>query len=246
MRLALLADIHSNLAALEAVMEQVERLGVDRTVCLGDIVGYNAEPRECIELVRRMDIVVAGNHDRETLSGLSKPGTNATAQFIQHWTRAKLGPSEIDYLERLPNRFIDDDFVAVHGCYLNDIHTFGYVTSTMLEANLKAVRQRGFPPIAFCGHTHVAICGWLEGEHCQEPKAQGQVCWPARADVVLINPGSVGQPRESDPRAAFAVVDLEARTVDFHRVEYDIQRTVSAITRAGLPPSLGERLRAGR
>lgn len=248
MRLAVLSDIHSNIAALEAVAEVIDRLSPDEIICLGDIVGYNAQPSECVRLIQNLTpLVIAGNHDRDIISGMALQGTNKAAHLVQDWTRQHLNDEELTYLASLPSHCVQPEYVAAHGCYLNTTYVNGYVTSTMLEENLHAICERAtWPRLAFCGHTHVPMCGWLEGTGCIEPRSPQSVRWPASAQVVLINPGSVGQPRDLDPRASFALVDTQAHTLEIHRVPYDIDRTIEAIQQANLPVELGERLRIGR
>jgi predicted phosphodiesterase len=249
MRLALLADVHANLEALEAVLDAVARAEVDRVVCLGDLVGYNAHPVECIGRVRAAaTVVVAGNHDRDTVAEEPALGTSPDAREAQRWTRRCLGPDEISYLRGLPNRHVEPGaFVAVHGCYLNDKHVSGYVTSTMLERNLEAVAARAdWPKLALCGHTHAPLAGWLEGDRLVETRLSEPAAWPAEARVVLVNPGSVGQPRDGDPRASYGVVDLEARRVVVERVDYDVDKAARAVVSAGLPEVFARRLLEGR
>lgn len=249
MRLGLLGDIHGNLHAFEAVLDEVARLRVDRTVCLGDLVGYNAFPSQCISLARtRCERIVMGNHDREV--GAEEPtiGTSSSARAAQLWTREQLSPDELQWLSALPNKDVEEGrYIAVHGCYLNDFHVNGYVTQTMLKANLVAVaRHEGWPKLAFCGHTHVPMLASLQWGEPRSHAAVGEVELPLGSDAILINPGAVGQPRDGDPRAAFAVVDLEVGMVEFHRVAYDVAAAAAAVNAAGLPPALSERLFEGR
>lgn len=248
MRLGVIADVHANLAALEAVLEDCQSQAVDRLVCLGDLVGYHAEPGACVERVlAAAHVIVAGNHDVECARGLSLAGTHSVARQVQDWTREQLGGRSLAALAGLPNLVREPGLVAAHGCFLNDVHYTGYVTSTMLPYNLQAVAAReDWGPLALCGHTHVPLLGWLDAEGCQEPRFEGEVRWPATAQAVLLNPGSVGQPRDGDTRAAYAVVDLAERRARLRRVPYDIERTLSALRAAGLPESLGERLKEGR
>ncbi len=253
MRVAVLADIHANLPALTAVLRSIEKRGADRVVCLGDLVGYNAQPRECLDMLGgSTDWIVAGNHDREALevssSPSERPSNTSDARRALAWTQTQLQEGDRRFLDLLPARVLDPmGLVGVHGCYLNETHVNGYVTSTMLEDNLRAVLLRtGWPRIALCGHTHQPMCGFLRGRDCHETPPGPLASWPRDAEAVLINPGSVGQPRDGDPRAAFALVDLERRSVSFERVPYDIESAVLAIVNAGLPDSLGQRLREGR
>lgn len=249
MTVALLADVHANARALEAVLEEAAAARADRVVCLGDVVGYGPRPSECVRrLAAAASWVVAGNHDRDVVDGESLPGTNGSARLAQRWTRDRLDPADRAWLAALPNRVVDGaGFVGVHGCYLNEEHVSGYVTGSILEANLRAVAVRGeWPRIALCGHTHVPMCGWLTAGGCEESGDRPAARWPANARAVLVNPGSVGQPRDGDPRASWALLELEARRVEFRRTAYDVEKTALEILEAGLPAANAERLREGR
>lgn len=249
MLLAVIADLHANLSALEAVLGEIQKIKPDLILCLGDIVGYNAEPNETINLLKETtNFVVAGNHDAEVTNQNFTPGTNQEAQLVLQWTKNTLSEENLSYLTNLPNKIIQQkDFVAVHGCYLNDTHINGYVTSSMLENNLLAILKRSdWPRLAFCGHTHVALIGWLENEICLENKAKEAFTWPKQARAVIINPGSVGQPRDEDPRASFALIDTEKRKVIIKRISYDIEKTILAIKNAHFPLKLADRLLKGR
>ena len=252
MRIAALADVHSNEPALLAVLEAIHQQSPDLVLFLGDLVGYNASPNECVNLVRSAcDVVVLGNHDRDV--GQQEPisGTNSVARIVQDWTRDVLSSTSKQYLNELPPLWSDGNLNAVHGCFLNDRYYCGYVTGTMLDYNLQALStwskaDEHAPIIGFCGHTHIPMLGFLAAERYVEPQVRGVLQWPRTAVSVLINPGSVGQPRDGDQRAAFAIIDTERREVEVHRVDYDVERACAAITAAGLPISLSERLREGR
>jgi diadenosine tetraphosphatase ApaH/serine/threonine PP2A family protein phosphatase len=249
MRIAVFGDVHANLEALDAALDAISLARADAIVCLGDIVGYGAEPKECIARLRQTaSLIVAGNHDLDVSNGAHSPGTNATARLMIDWTRSQIDEESKIFLARLPRRIIvQGALVAAHGCYLNPEHVNGYVTSTMLEANLRAIaRNTSWPHLAFCGHTHVPMCGWIEGDMCIERKPGAPLRWPSSAQAILVNPGSVGQPRDGDPRAAFAIVDTELRSVEVVRVAYDIEAAARAIERSGLPSMLADRLREGR
>ncbi len=248
MQIAVISDLHANKVALDAVLEQLAKLSFERLICLGDLVGYGAEPQAVIQRVRAVaDVVVKGNHDRDTVQPQPTTGTHSLARLTQEWTRQQLDRASLDYLAQLPHRAIEPyGLIAVHGCYLNDDHTTGYVTSTMVPENLQAVARRPeWPKLALCGHTHVPMCGWLRGDDHVERPGVGEVVWPPNPDAVLINPGAVGQPRDGDPRAAFALIDLARRAVNFYRVPYDLERAAQTILAAGLPPALADRLHRG-
>lgn len=251
MRLGLVADIHANAAALAAVLDALKAAGVDRVVCLGDIVGYHAEPAECIDRLRdASDATIAGNHDLAVLAPDLPTGVNAQALAAIVWTRQNLDPQRLAWLAGLPRR-IDDPagWIAVHGSLLGADPSSGYVLGPSLRDNLTAIADAsgdaGPGRVGFCGHTHLPMCGWLEGQIVHSSPLLRSVRWPAHARAVLINPGSVGQPRDHDPRAAAAIVDLERSEVTPIRCEYAIDRTAAAVRRAGLPETLVERLRAG-
>lgn len=249
MRVAILADVHANLEALEAVLAAIRREGVDETVCLGDVVGYNAEPSACLDRVRASArVVVAGNHDWDSVRDESVAGTSPDARLAQQWTRERLSPAEARYLRALPRIHVEPGlFVAVHGCYLNEVHVSGYVTSTMLGRNLRAVAGRpDWPQLALCGHTHAPLAGWMNEDEPTEVRLDEPASWPETARAVLVNPGSVGQPRDGDPRASYAVVDLAARRVEVKRIAYDVEKASNAVIEAGLPERFAERLREGR
>ncbi len=219
MRLAVISDIHGNRPAYEAVLEAIPE--VDRIVCAGDVVGYNPWPAACIEITRERDIpCVSGNHDRAVAEGTAFRFNAAAKAGVEH-ARAVLDQSDLDWLANLPTeRFLADGRVRlVHGHPEDpDRYTFPdeFVPGMLGDEDLLVM-----------GHTHV--------QHVEQ--------FPAG---IVLNPGSVGQPRDGDPRAAYAIVDLNEMSVDLRRVEYDIDRVRSAIESEGLPASLGERLLAGR
>lgn len=249
MRLAVLADLHSNLHALEAVERSITSHGVDALVVLGDLVGYNAKPEQTVDWVRgRSAIAVAGNHDRDVTRDKQRAGTGRAATIAQAWTRTQLSDESLDFLSNLPNIHVEqDEFVAVHGCYLNPEHYYGYVTSTMLANNLESIWQDpALPELAFCGHTHMPLVGWIRHGEVHEFIPRQRTNWPRDADAVLLNPGAVGQPRDGDARACWALVDTAARWLELHRDEYPIDSATRAILDASLPEELAQRLVTGR
>lgn len=250
MRVAVFADVHANARALDAVLEALEREQPDASLCLGDVVGYNAEPAEVVARLRTRErlVVVGGNHDRDVFHEPA-PGTSTSARVVSTWTRGQLDEAALAWLSSLPTKHVTEHLVGVHGSYLHPSHVSGYVTDTMLEPNLRAVLERGYPRLAFCGHTHVPMLGALRGGEgvTIALRPHHEVSFGSRAtDVVLINPGSVGQPRDGDPRASYAVVDLEARSVRLERVRYDTAAAAAAVRGAGLPEALAARLEEGR
>lgn len=249
MRVAVLADVHANLPALDAVLGRVDQLGADRLVVLGDLVGYNAEPVAVIDRIReRADAVVVGNHEVDVVKDRASANTRSAARAAQRWTREQLDDEHRAYLAALPAHLVDDSgLLLAHGCYLNNHYYSGYVTPTMYGENLAAIAGRSAGQVvALCGHTHIPFCVWTEGDGYHEAPVAEPVRWPARSAAVLANPGSVGQPRDGDTRACFALVDTQARRIEWHRVGYDVGAACRAILAAGLDPSLAERLREGR
>ena len=243
LRIAIIADIHANLEALQAVLERIHALNVDEIVCLGDIVGYNGNPNECADILRRDKILsVLGNHDA-CAAGLEEPYRfNALARSALLWTREQLTEENRSFLLELPREKRVHDCILFHG----SIHdTNRYILSRDdVEQNFQSLA--GLPGalhFGFFGHTHIrmALCD-----------NQGSVLMRKALELALspdkrylINPGSVGQPRDGDPRAAFLVYDATDHVVFFHRVEYVIRRCQDKIIRAGLPPQLAERLEKG-
>jgi diadenosine tetraphosphatase ApaH/serine/threonine PP2A family protein phosphatase len=235
--------------ALDAVLRAIRGLAVDRIVVLGDLVGYNAEPVDVIDAIREVaDAVVVGNHEVDVVRDSASAYTRSAARRAQNWTREQLDPDRRRYLAELPAHLRDDSGLRLaHGCYLNDHYYTGYVTPTMYGANLDAIADPSAgQQLALCGHTHLPFCVWATGDGYAAPPTHEPVRWPAGAPAVLANPGSVGQPRDGDSRACFAVLDLDDRTIGWHRVDYDVDGACRAITDAGLDPSLAARLREGR
>ncbi len=247
MRLGVFGDVHANLAACKTALDFLDSLALDMCVCLGDSVGYNAEPTEALAMLRsRAPRIVAGNHDR-TVAGAPVPGLmSANISRTHQWTRERLSEDDLGYLRELPNILLRDEFCAVHGCYLNPDHFYGYITGSMVDENLHAIAANGaWPKVAFCGHTHCPSICWLVGGEVTERDLVERVVWPENAASVIINPGSVGQPRDKDPRAAVAVVDFTTREVIPHRLEYDVRRTQHALAAAGFSEELATRLEKG-
>lgn len=244
MRFAILSDIHSNLEALRAVLDRIASLRADGVFCLGDIVGYNANPNECVDVVRQAGIrCLLGNHDSRA-AGLEEPDDfNASAARAVLWTREQLSPENRRFLHELPREIQEAGLAFFHGS-LNDTDRY-ILFSNDVKDNFRSLRELGSGPrIGFFGHTHVQIAFTLaEGAVFIE---QGGTIRIREDRLYLVNPGSVGQPRDGDPRAAFAVYDPDARELSFHRVEYDIRACQDKVLRAGLPPRLAERLALGR
>lgn len=242
MRILIIADIHANLVALESVLAAAGT--VDDIWCLGDIVGYGPRPRECVERVRSLatEVSVVGNHDWACLGRAALEGFNPIAQYALRWTIAQLGREHLAYLEGLPNRVISGACTIVHGSPRNPVWEYVY------NAHLAAVNFNYFDTaICFFGHTHVPFVirerEALRGLPPYAPRHGDRI--QLGDDRYMINPGAVGQPRDGDPRAAYAIFDPDEGVVSFHRAHYAIEQVQEDMRTAGLPEPLIRRLALG-
>jgi predicted phosphodiesterase len=240
MRIALFGDIHANLEALEAVLADAITQEASEYVCMGDIVGYNADPAACLERVRAMDCpTVKGNHDDDASSGHSLEAMNPVAAAALEWTRLQLSDEQRQWLRRLRMVRQVADFTVVHSTLDQPAH-WNYVTNRF-DAMSNFSYQ--FTQVCFHGHTHVPRV-YIKRDKVLEVPADTLAIEDGAK--YFINVGSVGQPRDGDWRACYAIYDIEAKTVTFRRVEYDIARTQRKILSAGLPEMLAERIAEGR
>jgi diadenosine tetraphosphatase ApaH/serine/threonine PP2A family protein phosphatase len=241
MRCAILGDIHANLQALEAVLADAREYGCTEFHCLGDVVGYNANPVECLEIVRNLPgACVLGNHDKAAAGEDSLEGFSSAAAVSLEWTRSILDADQKAWLEALrPQRQIRKT-TFVHAT-LDSPSSWGYVR-TVKEAELSLACQR--TPICFIGHTHVSkVFADGVGELNLFENADGADL--SKSPKLLINAGSVGQPRDGDWRAAYMIHDEESGGLWLRRVEYDVESASRAVLTAGLPSTLAERLHTG-
>jgi len=243
MRFAIISDIHSNIEALESFFESLESNPVDKIVCLGDLVGYNANPNECIELIRKKKISsVMGNHDARAAGIEDNAEFNLLAADAIEWTKSVLTEENREYLAKLPRYIrVAKTFYAVHGS-INDTDRYIYGAADALR-NFKLLEKVRGLNICFFGHTHVPI-SYLGAKDSVRMNLDNSIKVKKGASY-LINPGGLGQSRDKDPRGSYAIYDTEASEVTFHRVEYDIDATVAKILEAGLSPRLAERLKLG-
>ena len=243
MRIALVSDIHANLAAFDAVLAAAEAERADSVWCMGDIVGYGAEPDDVVTRLREVGAQsVMGNHDAAALDQIPLEDFNKVAAIAARWTADVISPETRDYLAALPLTLSDGFATRCHGTLANPI--WEYLASYDAATGHFAAQQT---PCSVVGHTHIPVL--IRELHPGEfdavmPKdgetvelGQGKLC---------INPGGVGQPRDGDPRACWALLDTEAATVTFHRTDYDIVTTQRLIREAGLPEQLAARLALGR
>jgi predicted phosphodiesterase len=244
MRYGILADIHANLAAFEVVLGDIEKKGgVDEIWCLGDIVGYGPEPSRCIELLRKhKHVCVAGNHDLAAIGKLELSYFNPNAAAACQWTTGQLSRDDVQYLEGLPPTLVKGEFVLAHGSPAEP--ALEYVMSASVAA-----RNFGFFQLPYClvGHTHApaAFREEVDGS-CQPMGISPGIGLVLGKQRMIINPGGVGQPRDGDPRASYAIYDSEGRVFRLYRIEYDISATQDKMMEAGLPVHLITRLEAGR
>ncbi len=238
MRIAVMSDIHSNIEALEAVLAHAAT--IDGVWCTGDIVGYGADPGAVIARLRSVDaLCVAGNHDLVACGKMGVEEFNPVAAEAALWTAAALDDESRAWLSDLPLVVTDGDFTLVHGTLRRPAWEY-LLDGLQAEAHFALQTT----PYSIVGHTHVAM-------HCAESvvatlvdATDGEVLALGETRLIL-NPGSVGQPRDGDPRAGYMLYDDAAGTVTWHRVEYDIAATQRKIIAAGLPKMLAERLWLG-
>lgn len=243
MRYAVLGDIHANLSALEAVLGALDDEAVDRILQVGDVVGYGAAPSESIAKLRERDaLVVKGNHDAACVGEINPQLFNPNAHAAVTYTVNQLDKADLMWLASLPATATTDDCALSHGT-LSHPERYDYIQSTSdADPSLDLLDR----PVCFLGHTHVpvSILRMVDSPNRTSYTIDRQINL-SESTVALVNVGSVGQPRDEDPRAAFAVYDSDQQTVAIHRVEYDIDREADRIVRAGLPRMLADRLFLG-
>ena len=240
MRFAILSDLHANLEATEAVLADAREHDCTDFVCLGDVVGYNANPHECLEIVQKMKCpVVKGNHDEQATLTESSRGFNALAEAAINWTRAHLTEQDKEWLRALPLTQQVRDFTLVHAT-LDAPEQWGYVFN-----NLDAVASFAYQETTLCffGHTHVAGA-FVRDDGVKKVKVEQLPIEEAKK--YFINVGSVGQPRDGDWRAAYCIYHVENNVVEQRRVKYDLATAQKKIIQAGLPRLLADRLELGR
>lgn len=247
MRLLVFSDVHANATALEAALKASAGRW-ERAICLGDIVGYGPDPNEVVERVRSLvNAIVRGNHDK-AVSGISDlEDFNPAARAAVEWTRGQLRPENLRYLRSLPGGPLEIGGVTlVHGA-VEDEDQYIFAAEQALPGLLASPR-----PVTFFGHTHIQ--GGFSYDGARADRIDSRPGLGTNIVTVslepktryLLNPGSVGQPRDGDPRAAFALADLEKRRVEFWRVPYDISAVQDRMEQAGAPEALVLRLAFGR
>jgi len=241
MRVAVISDVHGNEPALEAVLDDVARAAPDEVWCLGDTVGYGASPNRCCELVeQRADMTLVGNHDLVVTGGLSVENFNDDARDAALWTRDVLEPRWREWLASLPSSDERDGVAVFHASARDPVWEY-VLSAEAAAASLDAVSE----PLVLVGHSHVALSIALRNGGIDGGLAPAGSERDLAAARWLLNPGSVGQPRDGDVRAAWLLLDLERKFASFRRVTYPVERAQAEIRDAGLPPALADRLSAG-
>jgi diadenosine tetraphosphatase ApaH/serine/threonine PP2A family protein phosphatase len=242
-RVAIFSDVHGNLPALQAVLADISNTGVDERWCLGDLVGYGAQPNECVALAKEScDLILIGNHDLVVIDKLDIADFSLNAAVAARWTQENIAADAVEFLNTLEPADTTKPIGLFHASPRDPV--WEYVLSTMLaDACMDANPLR----IGAVGHSHVALYFWRQsqgavaGEH-----APGGTHLDLRQGDWIINPGGVGQPRDGDPRAAWLLLDLDNWTAEWRRVEYPIDDAARAIQQAGLPLALSDRLYHGQ
>ena len=247
-RYLIISDIHSNLEALEAVLTASSTQRCDGVIVLGDLVGYGADPNAVVNRLRELEplATVRGNHDKVAAGLETAEDFNPMARAAAAWTRHSMDPETLDYVLALPQGpiLVGDEMEICHGSPLDE--------DLYVVADVDAIRsiERARRPLCLFGHTHVATCASVDAQRRLEivgPHGHPEFAVSMNETTkYLINPGSVGQPRDGDSRAAYAIADLSNRLVTLYRVAYPIETAQKKILEAGLPPMLAYRLGMGR
>jgi predicted phosphodiesterase len=246
MRVAVISDIHANLHALQAVLAEVDRDPPDELWCLGDVVGYGAQPNECAEIIaERADLCLAGNHDLAALDQLDISSFSPAAAEAALWTRGELGDGPREFLAGLRATDESREVALYHASPRDPVWEYVLWPDQAGECITRQATR-----IAMVGHSHVALCFRASDDGEVDATQGAQVAAGTTLNVEegrwLLNPGSVGQPRDGDPRAAWVEFDTDAQSAAYKRVEYPVDEAAETIIRAGLPEHLGRRLAVGQ
>jgi diadenosine tetraphosphatase ApaH/serine/threonine PP2A family protein phosphatase len=245
MRYLIISDIHSNLTAFETVLKHAGKQGRDYDFvwCLGDVVGYGPDPNECCDLLRSLpNLCLAGNHDWAALGRLDIRTFNTDARKAASWTQQELRPDNREYLEALPITFVLGDYTLVHASPREPV--WEYILDPLIAAlNLPHFQT----PFCLVGHTHTPVTYRQINDKGDVEPLMPEYDTPQQLNGarLIVNPGSVGQPRDSDPRAAYAILDVETNTWEFRRVEYSVAKVQKRMRRVDMPDRLVVRLEHG-
>jgi predicted phosphodiesterase len=242
MRYGIFSDVHSNLEALEAVLAAYRQAAIDKYLCVGDIVGYAANPRECIEKVRSLvSTSVAGNHDWACSGLFSSDYFNPLAAKAVIWTKDKLDAQEGYFLKSLKLTFSNQDLTLVHAT-LNDPAAFSYLRSIQFTSPTFELLESA---LCFVGHTHVPGV-FIQNQDKSIDYFEGEILKLEKNKKYIVNTGSVGQPRDGNPQASYCIYDTDKKTLWIKRRDYDFKAAGKKIIAAGLPEFLAARLAVGR
>ena len=240
MKYAIIADIHANLEAFQVVLQDIEKQKCTNVACLGDVVGYNANPKECLDTVRAMNIpCVKGNHDEFCSSDTPMEGFSPNAAEAGNWTRGKLSEDDRKWLRELKFLRLVSNFTIVHAT-LDAPQRWGYVFDKLAAAASFTYQNT---PVCFFGHTHVPVA------FIRDSVVRGGTYSKFRVEPgrkYFVNVGAVGQPRDGNPKAAYVIYDVDEGSIELRRLEYDIAAAQKKILAAGLPARLAERLAMGK
>src|SRR5262245_62240317 len=240
MKFAIIADIHANLDAFQVVLEDIKQQKCTHYACLGDVVGYNANPKECLDIVRQMNMpCVKGNHDEYCSTDQPLDGFNPAAAEAVNWTRKQLSEEDRQWLRDLKYVRMVNSFTLVHAT-LDGPQRWGYVFDKLAAAASFTYQNTS---VCFFGHTHVPVAFIRDREVRGGTYSKFKI-EPGRK--YFVNVGSVGQPRDGNPKAAYAIYDMDEGSVELRRLDYDIEKTQGKIRAAGLPERLAERLAYGK
>jgi len=241
MKILVISDIHANLTALQSVLADAGKF--DEAWCLGDLVGYGPDPNESIDLVRQLPNLkcVEGNHDAATLKHIDMNSFNPEARLALQWTEQQLRPENHTWMDNLPERLVVDPVTLVHGSPRQPVWEY------LLDTRTATLNFSYFDtPYCFVGHTHLPVLYYMAEETRMAkliiPENSTQL---ALAPRTILNPGSVGQPRDRDPRAAYVILDTDQWICEFHRVPYDIEAVQARMRDQGLPERHIQRLAIG-
>ncbi len=242
MRIAIISDVHSNIEALSEVVKVIEELRADRVVCLGDVVGYGASPNECCRIVKDLaEVTLLGNHDAAVAGRMDYSFYYDAARQALDWSASVLDDENLTWLKSLPYTYRIGDVGFCHGSPV-DPKAYEYIFALEQARELVPFVQE-LPEVTFIGHSHLCKAFAIGGEEVNDVVAQKFGI--RRGYKYIISVGSVGQPRDYDNRSCFVLYDTDARTVEYHRVEYDIEASAQRIMDADLAVNFGRRLFLG-
>ena len=243
---AVIADVHGNIDALDAVLGECRENGIDSFLFLGDAVGYGPNPKECVQRLAELPNAqyVRGNHDHWIGTGVLRDGMSKLARYSSNWTLEQLTADERSWLASLPVEVMDSKWLAVHGAPKDPRRFFAYVYELTYEDNLEHLCGQQMQ-LCFCGHTHVQFIHEKSADGRYRKLGTPKSLVLNEQNVLLVNPGSIGQPRDKDTRAAYAVWDKARNRLSLHRTRYDVAVVVDKIHRLGLPEGLADRLVKG-